>query len=450
MLIGDILAAVLALFLSLYVWSLLDAWLGFNREFLSTRVPNWFFFLPLIWIFLLIESYTGKRQITLKDSLLEIGLAAGISLVTYLVVFFIFPDFPRVAVIYFILFAVLCTLPWRAVFVKLFSATAKSRRALIVGAGKAGNEIGRILSSMNKAPFITLGYIDDDKSKLGEDIHGIKVIGTGDQFWDIISREQITDIIFAIVGEMRPALHDEVMEAEEKGIEVTTMPTLYEDLLGRIPVYLLKADWILRSFVDQTRTSFFYELVKRLMDILGAIFLGAITIITFPFVALAIVIDSGLPIFYSQYRLGKNGEPYKMHKLRTMYQDAEKDGIARQAVENDTRRTKVGGFLRRTHLDELPQFVNILKGEMSLVGPRSERPELVEELQVQIPFYRTRLFVKPGLTGWAQVNFGYASTLEMNARKLEYDLYYIKHRNLILDISILLRTIANVVGFKGN
>jgi lipopolysaccharide/colanic/teichoic acid biosynthesis glycosyltransferase len=132
-----------------------------------------------------------------------------------------------------------------------------------------------------------------------------------------------------------------------------------------------------------------------------------------------------------------------------MRRDAEKDGIARSADENDERATFVGRILRKTHLDELPQFINILVGDMSLVGPRAERPEIVLELQQHIPFYRARLFVKPGLSGWAQVNFGYANDYETNAIKLEYDLYYIKHRNILLDLNIMIRTVGTVIGFKG-
>lgn len=162
-----------------------------------------------------------------------------------------------------------------------------------------------------------------------------------------------------------------------------------------------------------------------------------------------ILLDSGRPVLYLQERLGKNGRVYKIIKFRTMKLDAEKDGVARPATQNDQRATRFGRLLRRSHLDELPQIINILKGEMSWVGPRSERPEIIQNLEKEIPFYRARLFVKPGLTGWAQVNYGYAAGAEENSVKLEYDLYYIKHRNLGLDILILLRTVGNVLGLKG-
>jgi lipopolysaccharide/colanic/teichoic acid biosynthesis glycosyltransferase len=227
------------------------------------------------------------------------------------------------------------------------------------------------------------------------------------------------------------------------------MPTLYEELLGRVPIHHLESEWLVRSFVDESRVNGFYELVKRVMDILFAIMALTVYGLIYPFLALVIILDSGLPVLYKQVRSGKGGKLYSFYKFRTMNQDAEKDGIAHPAVENDPRITRIGQFLRRTHIDELPQAWNVLLGEMSVIGPRAERPELVEKYQKVIPFYRARLLVKPGLTGWAQVNYGYSATIEENTIKQEYDLYYIKHRSLLMDVTVILRTIWQVVGFRG-
>jgi lipopolysaccharide/colanic/teichoic acid biosynthesis glycosyltransferase len=172
-------------------------------------------------------------------------------------------------------------------------------------------------------------------------------------------------------------------------------------------------------------------------------------LLLFPVLALLIVIDDGRPILYSQTRSGKAGRPYTLYKLRTMRRDAEADGHPQWAKEDDARATRIGKILRKTHLDEIPQFMNVITGEMSLIGPRAERPELVELFQQHVPFYRARLLVKPGITGWAQVNFGYAATIEETVTKLECDLYYIKNRNLWMDIVILLRTPNTVIGFRG-
>jgi len=176
------------------------------------------------------------------------------------------------------------------------------------------------------------------------------------------------------------------------------------------------------------------------VDIVGGLVGVIIFGLTLPFVGLAILLEGGLPIFYSQIRLGAGGKTFKIIKFRTMRHDAEIDGTPQLATEDDERATKVGHYLRKTHIDEIPQFLNVLAGDMSLVGPRSERPGLVEHYLRRIPFYRARLLVKPGITGWAQVNFGYAANV---------DLYYIKHRNLILDFLTILRTPGTMLGMRG-
>ena len=227
------------------------------------------------------------------------------------------------------------------------------------------------------------------------------------------------------------------------------MPSMYEELLGRVPIHHLESDCLIRSFVDEARVGGFYEAGKRLLDIIGGLVGLVICAIFTPLVAILILLDSGWPVIYRQVRSGKGGKPFTMYKFRTMRKDAEKDGKVQLTREKDIRITRIGNFLRRTHLDELPQFLNVVRGDISLVGPRSERPEWIEEFQKQIPFYRARLLVKPGITGWAQVNYSYYATVEEMAIKLEYDLYYIKHRNMLTDLLILLRTFTQVIAFRG-
>ena len=174
-----------------------------------------------------------------------------------------------------------------------------------------------------------------------------------------------------------------------------------------------------------------------------------ILLLILPLVSIAILVESGRPIFFTQTRLGKGGKPYELIKFRTMWQDAEADGIAQWAHRGDPRMTKVGLILRKLHVDEFPQFINVFLGNMSLVGPRPERPELVEQLEKEIPFYRARLLVKPGIGGWAQVNFGKGGSIEGSAEKLEFDLYYIKHRSMMLDLWVIFRSIGSVIVFQG-
>jgi lipopolysaccharide/colanic/teichoic acid biosynthesis glycosyltransferase len=264
-----------------------------------------------------------------------------------------------------------------------------------------------------------------------------------------VQENSISEIIVAITGEMFGGMFQALLDAQEVGVDIVRMPTVYEELLGRVPILVLETNWILRSFVDELRVSGFYLLVKRLLDILGGLVGTLAMLVCLPFISLLTIMGDGFPIFYSQTRCGRGGQPYEIIKFRTMRRDAEADGQPRWAREDDERATRVGRLLRKTHLDELPQFMNVLRGEMSLVGPRAERPELVEYFQKHIPFYRARLLVKPGITGWAQINYGYASSIDETIVKLEYDLYYIIHRSLIMDFIILLRTPATVFGFRG-
>jgi exopolysaccharide biosynthesis polyprenyl glycosylphosphotransferase len=188
---------------------------------------------------------------------------------------------------------------------------------------------------------------------------------------------------------------------------------------------------------------------SRVLDIVCGLIIAAIFAVVFPFVAIAIKLDSPGAIFYKQERVGLNGAKFTIYKLRSMVQNAERNGQAQWAVKGDSRITKVGNFIRKTRLDELPQVINVLKGEMSMVGPRPERQQFMDKLETQIPNFNKRLAVKPGLTGWAQVNYGYGSTVEDAQIKLNYDLYYCKHQSLALNFQILLRTFAVVLKMQG-
>jgi exopolysaccharide biosynthesis polyprenyl glycosylphosphotransferase len=275
------------------------------------------------------------------------------------------------------------------------------------------------------------------------------VLGSSDRLLSLIDEHRISDIVVAINGEIHGATFQTILDAQEKGVEVTRMPILYEEMTGRVPIHHLESDWIIRSFVDEVRVSGFYDLTKRVLDILGGMTGLAILVFLYPFISLATLFDSGLPIMYTQTRFGKGAKKFTIYKFRTMRRDAEVNGEAKLAEKNDPRVTRVGDFLRKTRLDEFPQFWNVLRGDMSLVGPRAERPELVASFQKQVPFYRARLLVKPGLTGWAQINYGYYASVTEMAVKLEYDLYYIKHRTLVMDFQIILRTIGTMLRRTG-
>jgi len=452
--LGDFLMAVIAILVALYFWALAENFLDFSIEFLLERPPVWYYLLPFFWVVLLVELYDIHRAGNWGDTVRGVAMATLIGLGFYLLLFFYFTDppnslLPRRGVAGFFIAAPVLTLIWRFLYIRIFTAPAFNRRVLLVGGGKAGETLLQVIDDLWPPPFYLVGIIDDDPQKIGTQIEGHEVLGDSSELLEIVEVEDVSDIIVAISGEMLGSTFQKLLDAQEKGIEISRMPSVYEELLGRVPIRLLEADWILRSFVDQSRASEFYELGKRMLDIIGG-FLGVVLLLlTLPFISIGILLDSGRPVFYTQTRAGRGAQDYKILKFRTMVQDAEADGIPQWASEDDERATSFGRILRRTHLDELPQFVNVLRGEMSLVGPRAERPELVEMFQKHVPFYRARLQVKPGITGWAQVNFGYASTIDETVVKLEFDLYYIKHRNILTDFVILLRTPSTVLGLRG-
>jgi exopolysaccharide biosynthesis polyprenyl glycosylphosphotransferase len=452
--LGDFLIGVIALTAALYFWGRAERWLGLSVEFLVERVPAWFYFLPIIWLLLLIELYDVHRAGDFGATVRGLAMATLIGLGLYLLLFFYFTDpprslLPRRGVAGFFVAAPLLTLAWRFLYIRIFTAPAFMRRVLLVGGGITGQTLLSVINDLWPPPFFLVGIIDDDPRKSGMEIEGHQVLGDSDCLLAIIERESVSDIIVAISGEMQGRTFQTLLDAQEHGVEITRMPVVYEELLGRVPIRLLEADWILRSFIDQSRVSGFYELGKRLVDILGGMIGVVVMLVTLPLIGVSILLDSGRPVFYTQTRAGRGALPYRILKFRTMFQDAEADGKPQWAKEDDERATRIGRVLRKTHLDELPQFLNVLRGEMSLVGPRAERPELVEMFQQHVPFYRARLLVKPGMTGWAQINFGYASTIEETVMKLEYDLYYIKHRGLLTDAMILLRTPSTVFGLRG-
>jgi exopolysaccharide biosynthesis polyprenyl glycosylphosphotransferase len=302
---------------------------------------------------------------------------------------------------------------------------------------------------MHPKPFFLVGFMDDDPTKAGKELGGFPILAGNDRLLEIIEANVISEIVIAITGEMKGSTFQKLLDAQQSGIEIIPMPSLYEELLNRVPIHHLESEWLIRSFVNDARVDGFYELAKRLLDILLSLAGLGICIVLAPITAILILLDSGFPILYDQVRSGKSGKLYNIYKFRTMYRDAEKDGRVQVTHEHDDRITHVGNILRRSHIDELPQFWNVLRGDMSIVGPRAERPELIIEYQKHIPLYRARLLVKPGITGWAQINFGYSATIPQTVVKLEYDLYYIKHRNILMDILIILRTMTQVIGFQG-
>jgi len=467
---GDLLMALASVFLALYTWRQYNHYIyeilydQFIAKGIGPRVaqqlaegqtvfevPFWFYLLPVFWVLLMVELYEPHAAGSFRKTIRGIAIAAIIGLIAYSLAFIIQQksNLPRIGVGTFLLYASALTLTWRMMFIRMYKTTGQRRRVIIVGAGKAGQTIAELYRKLDTLSFNIIGFVDDDFNKVGQEYFGVPVLGTSKQLLNFLDIYRASDLVVAISGEIEGATFQTILDAQERGVDVTRMPLLYEEMTSRVPILHLESDWMIRSFVDGLHVSGFYELAKRLLDIVGALLGLIVFVILLPFLGVAIWLDTGLPIFYSQDRLGKGGTRFIIYKFRSMRQGSDMEGAPFTTMENDPRVTRVGGFLRRTRLDELPQFWSVLRGEMSLVGPRAERPGLVSEYQSQIPFYRARLLVKPGLTGWAQINYGYVSSVTETVVKLEYDLYYIRHRTLAMDVSIILRTIGTVLRRTG-
>jgi exopolysaccharide biosynthesis polyprenyl glycosylphosphotransferase len=268
---------------------------------------------------------------------------------------------------------------------------------------------------------------------------------------NFVRRDRISELVITATHNLPGETFQAVMDAYENGITVVPMPLLYEGITGRVPVEHVNNDWAVVLLPIKNTDGAFdpYPAFKRLMDIVFALVGLAVFALLLPFIALLLWLDSHGSIFYTQERIGRNGCTFRVYKLRSMIPDAEAKTGAVFSRQGDPRVTRVGRLLRKTRLDEVPQLINVLRGDMSLIGPRPERPEHVIRLQQKIPFYRTRLIVRPGLTGWAQVRYDYGSNDDDALVKLQYDLYYIRHQSLILDINIMLRTVGKVLSMSG-
>ena len=292
-----------------------------------------------------------------------------------------------------------------------------------------------------------VGFVAD----YDEDVSGIdaEIIGNYDDLKNIVYNHDVNHIIVGLSDSRKKLPIDALLDFKTKGMLIETVEDFYERVTGKIPIENLRPSWLVFNSGFNISKDVFLQ--KRIFSILLSIVL---LILTSPILLLTIVaikLDSKGPVFYKQKRVGRNGMVFKLVKFRSMRQDAEKEtGPVWSTQGNDTRVTRVGRFLRRTRIDELPQIYNILRGDMDMIGPRPERPFFVEQLSREIPYYPLRHVVKPGVTGWAQVNYGYANQLEQTVEKLQYDLFYIKNLSLALDIMIIFETIKTVLVRKGS
>ena len=282
-----------------------------------------------------------------------------------------------------------------------------------------------------------VAFVDHNPKLVGQAVGDNAILGTQLSLKEHCLGLHIDEVVACIGRKISEAAMAQLMECLSLGVRVSDYANFVERNFYQVPVENIRGEWFLQADLELTHP--LYLGVKRGIDIAAAILGLAMAGPVLLLAAIAVKLEDGGPVFYSQMRTGLHNQPFRILKLRSMRLDAEKDG-PRWARGRDGRVTRVGVVLRRTRLDEMPQFWNILRGDMSIVGPRPERPEFVEKLGLEIPFYNQRHLVKPGLTGWAQINYRYGANTEDAMNKLKYDLYYIKHASLGLDLQIILRT----------
>lgn len=461
--LGDLTLTLIGTLGALWLWAQLAA-RPFDWPLLREQLP-WMLTIGAAWLVWLVtmDMYDLRRAVHVRSCLWRLSLGAFTIGVLYAIYFFVTAVPPTVFRGYgaaapeatplrlapglaIVATAGLLAL-WRSAYALVLGAPHARRRVLILGAGAAGTILAEELSKNEH--FELLGFVDDDPHKCGLRICDVPVMGGHERMIEVVEATVVDEIVLAISAQMTGGLFQAVMDCHERGLTITPMPLLYEQLTGKIPVEHIGSQWYVALPFETHPFMTVNGLAKRLLDLAFGVLGGAVFLLLLPVVAVVIRLDSRGPIFYRQERMGRHGTVFTVIKFRSMVKDAERDGTAQWATKDDGRITRVGRFLRKTRLDELPQILNVLRGEMSMVGPRPERPQFIEKLQQQIPFYRTRLAAKPGLTGWAQVNYGYGASVNDALIKLQYDLFYLKHQSIWFDLKILLRTVAVVLKMKG-
>jgi len=310
-----------------------------------------------------------------------------------------------------------------------------AKRVLILGTGPLANKMGAVVNTMSHN-YVLAGYVNCTNETVLVPLHSI--IGSGEGLAETVQKEKAHKIVVSL-SERRGAfpLRD-VLNCKLDGIEVIDAPSFYEQVTGKLLIENITPSWFI--FSDGFRITQSKMLLKRVFDMFTSVAGLLVALPLIPFVLLAIRIDSPGPVLFRQSRVGQKGKEFALYKFRTMRDGAEDATGAVWSQENDPRVTRIGRILRQSRLDEIPQLYNVLKGDMSLVGPRPERPEFISELREAIPFYTERHFVKPGITGWAQIKYPYGASVEDSLEKLRYDLFYIKHLSFFLDLLILVET----------
>ncbi len=334
---------------------------------------------------------------------------------------------------------------WHTTYTIFLGLPAFAKRVLILGIGQKAERIGSLIGATNHN-YVLAGYIDVPSEALA--VPAYQIVGNGESICETAYKQRAHKIVISL-SEKRGVLPlQDIMNCKMSGVDVLDAPSFYEEVMGKLFIEDTRPSWFI--FSDGFRITALKKVYKRFFDVLCSV-AGL-------FIASPLMLISGIlikatspgPVYFRQVRVGEHENNFVLYKFRTMREDAEQESGAVWATENDSRVTSIGNILRKTRLDEIPQLFNVLKGDMSLIGPRPERPEFVERLKEIIPYYSERHFVKPGITGWAQVKYRYGASVEDAVEKLRYDLYYIKNLSMFLDMLIVLETVKVVLFGKGS
>jgi len=351
----------------------------------------------------------------------------------------------RLQIIYFFLAILGSLFLWRLAYITFISSPRFYKNVLVVG---DSFEIDKIATNLQAADphYVVVGYLNTSNNSPSSLIPKVEI----DQLSKTVKQMRIGEIVVSstLREGVGKELYAKLLELLKQGYPIKEYFHVYEDITCRLPVENMDKDFYKYFPFSRSNQNKLYLFFHRLFDLVFSIIGIVVLFIFVPFVFLLNLGWNRGPLFYKQIRVGKGGNTFEIIKFRTMVTDAEKHG-AQFAAKNDARITTFGKFLRKTRIDEIPQFINVLKAEMSFIGPRPERPFFVKELSKAISFYEIRHTIKPGLTGWAQVSTKYGESEEDSLKKLQYDLYYIKHRGMFLDLRIILKTMSTIIFFRG-
>ncbi len=397
------------------------------------------------------ELYNLQKASRFEVVVQNVILTSSVTVLIYLLTPFFTPELPenRLQIVYFYIAVNLALFIWRYAYIVLISAPRFFKRVLLIANAP---QIDEIIESLQKSDpnYKVVGFINTDTVKYKKKPFSELEEYSLTNVQKTVQEKTISEIVVAASQDQGVTvyLYNQLITMLENGVAIREYTQVYEEITHRVPVQHVEKDFYRYFPFSRSNQNKLYLFFHRILDLFFSVLGLTFGLIISPFLIVINLFANKGPFFYTQTRVGRNGKHFKIYKLRSMVVNAEKDG-AQFASKGDARVTKFGKFLRKSRFDEIPQFINVIKGEMSVIGPRPERPVFVKELSEKIPFYEVRHLVKPGVTGWAQVNAKYGVSAEDALEKLQYDLYYIKKRSFFLDISIVIKTLSTIIFFRG-